>query len=317
MTVAAIKSRIDPAIVDVDSTLAYHTGESAGTGIVLTSTGEILTNNHVIDGAVSTRGVDLGNGKTYTATVVGYDRSADVAVLQLQGATGLRTASVGDSSRVATGEPVVALGNAGGAGGAPLATAGTVAALHRMITASDPSTGSTERLSGLIESDARLVAGDSGGPLVNARGQVVAMNSAAAAGLPIRAGPGRTRSYSIPINQALGLAKRIEAGHASSTVHVGTTGVLGIMVTTTGAVQDYLHSGVGVAGVEPGSPAGRAGLAGGDVITSVGGKSVHSSRSLRAVVSEYHPGDKVAVTWTDRAGQIHRVSIGLATGPAA
>ena len=113
-----IEAKVDPAIVDIVTTIDYGSGEAAGTGIVLTSTGEVLTNNHVIDGATSIKVTDVGNGKTYTATVVGYDESADVAVLQLQGASGLKTASIATSG-VAVGESVVALGNAGGVGGTP------------------------------------------------------------------------------------------------------------------------------------------------------------------------------------------------------
>jgi S1-C subfamily serine protease len=240
---AAIKSTLDPAIVDVASVLGDDTSEAAGTGIVLTSTGQVLTNNHVIDGATSIRVTDIGNGKPYTATVVGYDRSADVAVLQLQGASGLKTASIGDSSKVTTGETVVALGNAGGAGGIPSASTGAVTALNQSVLASDTATGSSELLSGLIESNANLQAGDSGGPLVNAGGQVVAMDSAASGDIHTASGSKRSRSYSIPINRAVRLAHQIDAGDSSSRVHIGATGVLGIALRTTGGTRATCSSG--------------------------------------------------------------------------
>ena len=120
-----IASRVDPALVDVVSTDSYQGATSAGTGIVLSSTGEVLTNNHVIEGATSIKVTDIGNGKTYTATVVGYDASHDVAVLQLQGASGLTTASLGNSSSVQTGDSVTALGNAEGKGGTPSVATGS------------------------------------------------------------------------------------------------------------------------------------------------------------------------------------------------
>ncbi len=202
---AAIEAKVDPAIVDIVSTLDYGTGEAAGTGIVLTSTGEVLTNNHVIDGATSIKVTDIGNGKTYTATVVGYDESADVAVLKLQGASGLKTASMA-SSGAAVGESVVALGNAGGVGGTPSAAAGTITGLDQSITAADGATGTAEQLSGLVESNADVQAGDSGGPLVNTSGQVIAMDTAASSGFQFQTSTG-TQSYSIPIAEALQIAQ--------------------------------------------------------------------------------------------------------------
>jgi len=179
LSVAQVEAKVDPAIVDIVSTLDYGAGEAAGTGIVLTSSGEVLTNNHVVEGATSIRVTDVGNGKTYTATVVGYDLSYDVAVVQLKGASGLKVASFGDSSKVALGESVVALGNAGGAGGTPSVATGTVTALGQSISAYDEATGSSEQLTGLIETDAGIQAGDSGGPLVDMSGQVIGMDTAA------------------------------------------------------------------------------------------------------------------------------------------
>ena len=159
--------------------MAIQDATAKGTGIVLTSNGEILTNNHVINGATSVSVTDIGNGKTYKATVVGYDESHDIAVLQLSGASGLTTATTGDSSTVNVGDSVVALGNAGGAGGTPSVAAGAVTALNQSITASDESSGSSEQLTGLIETNADIQAGDSGGPLVNSHGQVIGIDTAA------------------------------------------------------------------------------------------------------------------------------------------
>src|ERR1700678_3337772 len=178
LSLAQVEAKVDPGLVDVMTTLDYGEGEAAGTGIVLTSSGEILTNNHVVEGATSIEVTDIGNGKTYTATVVGYDVTSDVAVIKLQDASGLQTAALGDSSGVAVGESVVAIGNAGGAGGTPSAAPGTVTGLDQSIAASDESTGSAEHLANLVETNANVQPGDSGGPLVNASGQVVAIDTA-------------------------------------------------------------------------------------------------------------------------------------------
>ncbi|MGH3214293.1 MAG: S1C family serine protease, partial [Trebonia sp.] len=179
LTTSQIASRVDPGLVDVTSTLGYEQATAMGTGIVLTSNGEILTNNHVVNGATSVSVRDIGNGKTYKATVVGYDESHDVAVLQLSGASGLTTATTGNSSTVKVGDDVVGLGNAGGAGGTPSVAAGNVTALNQSITASDEGSGSSEQLSGLIETNANIQPGDSGGPLVNSYGQIIGMDTAA------------------------------------------------------------------------------------------------------------------------------------------
>src|SRR5216684_6537950 len=162
LTTAQIASKVDPGLVDVVSTLGYQNGKAAGTGMVLTSTGEVLTNNHVIDGATSIKVTDVGNGRTYTVKVVGYDKSRDVAVLQLQGASGLQTVTLSSSSPQ-TGQKVVALGNAGGKGGTPSVATGTVNSLGQTITASDQSSGNAEQLTGLIGTNAAIQPGDSGG----------------------------------------------------------------------------------------------------------------------------------------------------------
>jgi S1-C subfamily serine protease len=179
LTTSQIASRVDPGLVDVTSTLGLEGATAMGTGIVLTSNGEILTNNHVVNGATSVSVTDIGNGKTYKATVVGYDESHDVAVLQLSGASGLTTATTGNSSTVKAGDNVVGLGNAGGKGGTPSVAPGTVTALNQSITASDEGGGSSEQLSGLIETNADIQPGDSGGPLVNSYGQIIGMDTAA------------------------------------------------------------------------------------------------------------------------------------------
>jgi S1-C subfamily serine protease len=355
LSTSQIAARVDPGLVDVISTLSYQGATAYGTGIVLTSNGEILTNNHVVNGATSVKVIDKGNGKTYNATVVGYDESADVAVLQLSGASGLTTATTGDSSTVAVGNQVVALGNAGGTDGTPSVATGTVTALNQSITASDESSGSSEQLTGLIESNADIQAGDSGGPLVNSHGQVIAMDTAASSGFQFgnsgNSGNGgngfpgyngngdgngyggyggfgnngssnsgssnsgqdsTTQGYSIPINTALTIAHEIEAGQASSTVHIGATAFLGLEIS-----GQQTSSGVALAGVASGTPAAAAGLGEGDVVTTLNGQQVNSGTDIQKILVGEHPGDKVTIGWTDQSGQSHTATVTLASGPTA
>jgi S1-C subfamily serine protease len=231
MSSSAIAKTVDPALVDVVATEGDQGAVAAGTGIVLTSDGTVLTNNHVIRGATSIKVTDVGNGRAYTAKVVGYDATKDVAVIQLQNASGLTTASLGDSSSVQTGDSVTALGNAGGKGGTPSVATGTVTALNQSITASDEGSGvNSEQLTGLIETNADIQPGDSGGALVNSYGQVVGMNTAASSGAQVQSDSSQTavQAFAIPIDNAETIAKQIDAGQGSSTVHIGATAFLGI-----------------------------------------------------------------------------------------
>jgi S1-C subfamily serine protease len=326
LTAGQIASRVDPALVDVISTDGYQGATSEGTGIVLTSNGEVLTNNHVIEGATSVKVIDIGNGKTYTATVVGYDASHDVAVIQLQNASGLTTASLGDSSSVQTGDSVTALGNAEGKGGTPSVATGTVAALNQSITASDELSAVSEQLTGLIETNAPIQPGDSGGPLVNSYGQVIGMDTAASSNYQFQGQSSTaTQAYSIPINDALSIAKQIEAGTTSADVHIGATAFLGLEIggsssNTGGFGGQNGQSGtsaVTIAGTVSGSPAANAGLTQGDTITAIAGQSVTSAEDVAHGLVKYHPGDSISVSWTDTSGQSHTTNLTLTSGPAA
>ena len=335
LSASQIAARVDPALVDVVSTLGDQQATAAGTGIVLTSNGEILTNNHVISGATSIKATDVGNGRTYTAKVVGYDAAQDVAVIQLQNASGLTTASLGDSSTVQTGDTVVALGNAGGKGGTPSVASGTVTALNQSITASDEGSGNSEQLTGLIETDANIQPGDSGGSLVNSYGQVIGMDTAASSGTQFQSQSGQTaeQAYAIPINEATSIARQIEAGTTSANVHIGATAFLGIesQPTSQGSGSGFGGSGFGgfggspgssatgvtISGTLSGSPAANAGLAAGDVITSVGGQSVSTAQDIAHALVKYHPGDSISITWVDQSGQSQTTTVTLANGPAA
>jgi S1-C subfamily serine protease len=313
---AAIAAKVNPAVVDVNTILGYQNGRAAGTGVVLSSSGLVLTNNHVVAGATSISVTDVGDGQTYQAAVVGYDRSEDIAVVQLKDASGLATASIGDSSKVRVGDSIVAIGNAGGTGGTPAAAPGTVTGLNRSITASDEGNGTSETLRGLIEVNANVVSGDSGGPLVNTSGQVIGIDTAASAGFQYQNGQDQTGGdgFAIPINQAMTIAKQIQAGTASSTVHIGQTAFLGVQ-TRAGRDAQQTVAGAPVAGVLSGSPAEAAGLARGDVIQSLNGKAVDSATTLTTLLDAQHPGDRVSVGWVDVNGQSHTATVTLVAGP--
>jgi S1-C subfamily serine protease len=323
LTTAQITAQTDPGLVDVASTLGYQQAESFGTGLVLTSTGEILTNNHVIEGATSITVTDIGNGQSYKAEVVGYNQTKDIAVLQLQGASGLKTVRLGDSATAAVGQSVTAIGNAGGKGGTPSVVTGEITALNASITASDEGSGTTEQLSGLITDDAPIQAGDSGGPLVNSAGDVIGIDTAAqtSTGFQFQSQQSsQTEAFAIPINEALSIASQIEHADASSTVHIGTTGFIGVEVmSASSAERNGIANGSGAAveDVLQGTPAARAGLAAGDVITSIDGQSVSSPSALQAAMERHHPGDRVTIGYTDQFGQSQSAAVTLANGPAA
>jgi S1-C subfamily serine protease len=337
LSASQIAQRVDPALVDIVATDGDEQATSAGTGIVLTSNGEILTNNHVIRGATSIKVTDVGNGKTYTASIVGYDASDDVAVIQLKNASGLTIASLGDSSSVASGDTVTALGNAGGKGGTPSVAGGTVTALGQAITASDEGSGVSEHLTGLIQTNANIQPGDSGGALVNTHGQVIGMNTAASTGFQFQGQSSsqgsQEQAYAIPIASALTIAKQIEGGNGSSAVHIGATAFLGIETSGSDSsgssgsggfggfggqgTGQASGTGVAIAGALSGSPAASAGLTEGDTITSVGGQTVSSASDIQQVLVKYHPGDKISVSWQDASGQSHSSTVTLTSGPAA
>jgi S1-C subfamily serine protease len=308
---------IGTGVVVIDTKLAYQgNAAAAGTGMVLTSSGEVLTNNHVISGATTIKVVVPRTGHSYTARVVGYDRTADVALLQLQGASNLKTVSI-SSANISVGARVTALGNAGGSGSITSAT-GTVTGLGKSITASDGA-GSSEQLTGLIETNAGVEPGDSGGPLVNSQGQVVGMDTAASSQFGFQ-DTSATDAYAIPIAKALTIAHAISSGRASATVHIGATAFLGIEVASVDSPgfgsggRGASASGALIAGVVSG-PAASAGLAAGDVITAINGHTVSSPTAIPALVLTKKPGAKITVAYVDQSGTSHTARVRLGSGP--
>jgi S1-C subfamily serine protease len=300
---------IGTGVVVIQTTLAYQGSAAAGTGMVLTSSGRVLTNNHVIAGATKIQVVVPNTTRSYTARVVGYDVADDVAVLQLQSASNLKTVAIGNASTLRIGSSVTAVGNAGGTGS--LASAkGSVTGLNQTITAQSDD-GSAEQLTGLIQTNADLEPGDSGGPLLNSAGRVVGMNTAASAESPFT-GYTESDGYAIPIGRATTIVKQIVAGKSSANVHVGATAFLGISLSSLG---NGYGSGAGVVGVVSGGPADDAGLVAGDVITSIDGTSVTGPGDVQSVVLAHQPGAKVAVGYVDTSGATQTATVTLGSGP--
>lgn len=304
---SAMVAQVGPTVVDINTQMGYQSAVGAGTGIVIDPSGVVLTNNHVITGATGLSAVAIANGQTYDVDVLGFDRSHDVAVVQLIGADGLSAANIGNSSSVAVGDPVIAMGNAGGQGGTPSAVTGHVIAMNQTVQASDELSGAAETLTGMIQADAPIRPGDSGGPLVNAAGQVIGVNTAASANykIPQQGGQG----FAIPINQAMAIAGQIRAGTASSTVHIGDTAFLGV------GVVDHNGAGAQVVRVLEGTPAADAGIRTDDVITAVDNAPVGSATALTERLDQHHPGDVIALTWRGARSGEHTEKVTLAPGP--
>jgi S1-C subfamily serine protease len=316
----------------------------------------VLPNNHVTDPATSVRASLVGDpGRSFQARIIGYDSTDDVALLQLEGASGLHAVSFGNSSQVRLGTPVLALGNADGQGGATPAR-GIINALNRSIQASDQGSNSTEDLNHMLQTDARIEQGDSGGALADGAGQVIGMITAANTSGQIGQSGG-TLGFAIPINSALDIARQIAGGHASSTIYIGLPGFLGVEVAQSNSpnphqqAADEQQSGGGNGGSFPGGQNGQGcqaagqgssvpariaptstgalilgilcgtaaqsqGLAAGDVITSVDGQPVTTPGSLTGITARYHPGEVVSVGWESITGTKHTTPIRLGSGPA-
>jgi len=315
---AKIAAQVDKGLVDVTSSFLGQSATAEGTGMVISSNGLVLTNNHVIEDASSISVRVVSTGTTYSAKVIGFDLTQDVAVLRLANASGLTTVTTATSSALSNGENVVGVGNALGAGGTPSYTAGTITGLDKSITANDSSnpTGA-EHLSGLIEVNADVLPGDSGGALVNADGQVIGMVTAGSGGnggfgfQPN--GVSSSQGFAIPIDTALRIATAIENGQSSSSIHVGSTAYLGVEFQSTS--NSTGSKGVTVATVVPGGPSSKAGLVSGDVITSVNGSAITSGSSLQKVMLTLNSGQTVKVGFLDGGGTSHTVSVTLGSGP--
>ncbi|MGI9005348.1 MAG: trypsin-like peptidase domain-containing protein [Streptosporangiaceae bacterium] len=354
-TKRAVVSAVKPGLVNISSNLGYQGSQAAATGMVISSDGLVLTNNHVITDTTQLYAKVLATGKRYPAKWLGYDATDDVAVIRLVGAHNLRTVPLGNSSGVKLGDRVIAIGNAYGAGTFP-AVAGAITGLNRTITASDSGAATKETLHGMFQTNAGIVQGDSGGPLSTTTGKVIGMDTAAATGSFGSAT--QSVGFAIPINKALGIADQIIAGKSSPQIQIGSTGFMGVLVPAGAASQlsspqqqrthqlkeDRGASGLPVqpsvpaclqnqqgAGVPSkvapvssgaliigelcGTPADRHGIIAGDVITSVGGHAISTPKQLTSVMLGFRPGNTVKVTWVDVSGQTHKAALDLVQAP--
>jgi len=224
-----VVSKVEPGLVIINTALQYNSEQAAGTGMVITSGGLVLTNNHVIEDSTRITATVVSTGRTYQATVVGYDVTGDIALIQLEGASGLRPVPIGSSATLKTGQTVVAMGNAEGQS-MIVPAIGTITALNQTITASNQGGSiSSETLHGMIETNANIVSGDSGGPLANTSGQVIGMDTA---GNSVRFGEQSAAGFAIPIDTALAVVQEIRAGQASSTITIGYPPFMGIYIAT-------------------------------------------------------------------------------------
>jgi S1-C subfamily serine protease len=348
----AVVNKVAPGLVIINTTLQYNSEQAAATGMVINPDGLVLTNNHVIEDSTSIT-ARTANGHKYQAKVIGYDVTGDIALIKLQGASGLTTVPLGNSATTKTGDSVVAMGNAEGQN-AIVPAAGQVTALNQTITAGDQGgTVTQETLHNMIQTNANIVSGDSGGPLANTAGQVIGMDTAGNdGGFAVQQD---SSGYAIPISTALAVARQMELGQASSTVAIGYPPFMGVYIGR-GSDSDpqaqaeqqnngngsgfggfggngnqncytsnrnlaapasiaNVSSGTLILGTICGGPAMAAGMTAGSVITAVNGQAIGSPDSLTGVVSKFGPGTTIKVTWVSPSGQRSTSSIKLTAGP--
>ncbi|MCU1461262.1 MAG: trypsin-like serine protease with C-terminal domain [Acidimicrobiales bacterium] len=297
-----VLAKVEPGVVSI-KTEAYQAGpffpsSGAGTGIVLTAGGEVLTNAHVVDGASSITVELPGETSARIADLVGIDTANDIALVRIRNASGLKTAELGASSSLRVGDSVVAIGNALGLKGGLTVTEGIVSALDRSIDTS------SESLSGLIQTDAAINPGNSGGPLVDSAGRVIAMNTAVA-------GQAQNIGFAIAIDKVKPVLERLRRDHSGarqSTNPVAGGAFLGVS-TQTGP------DGAVVTNVSGGTPAAGAGIQVGDVLLAIDGQPVSGPTDLAAAIRKHQPGDKVTIRWR-HAGTDQSTQVTLATRPS-
>jgi len=299
VSIPKLVAKVLPAVVSIDVTDSEE--EDEGTGMILSSNGEVVTNNHVIALAAAGGKITVtrsGTTKKHTATLIGTDPTDDVALLQIKGVSGLPTIAFGDSNKADVGDAVVAIGNALGLqAGTPTVTQGIISALGRTVTAGEEGSSLTETLTNMIQTDAAINPGNSGGPLIDTAGQVIAMNTAVA-GSTGNGTDAQNIGFAIPSAKIESLLPMLLKG---GSVQTGG-GVLGVTVTTltTQLRQEYgftPKSGAVVLSVLPGSPADSAGLQEGDVIVAVNSTQIATAESLQTAIGKHKAGTKVQITY--------------------
>jgi putative serine protease PepD len=291
--VAGIYARVSPGVVFVEADQSQ--GQASGSGFVIDQQGHIVTNEHVVDGANALK-VRFGeNGDAIPAKLLGADRSADLAVLQIdpsKAPDGLHPVTLGSSSTLKPGEPTVAIGSPFGLEGT--VTSGIVSGLDRTIQA--PSGFS---ISGAVQTDAAINPGNSGGPLLDAQGRVIGVNSQIATQSGSSSGVG----FAIPIDQVKRIVPVLQRGAKVQHAYLGV------------ASGDAPAGGAQVGQIVPGGPAEKGGLRQGDRIVAIGGEAVHGADDLSASVNSHQPGEKVPVV-VERGGQRRTLTVTLGTQPS-
>ncbi len=330
--IQAILATVEPAVVSIQSQSVQSGGptagdfvQAAGTGMILTSTGEVLTNNHVVAGASTVTVTLFGQTTALAAHVIGTDPVHDLALVQIDHASGLPTVTLGDSAQTRVGDAVLAIGNALALAGGPSVTQGIVSAKGRSLSAKNDA-GQTEHLTGLIQTDAAINPGNSGGPLVNAQAQVIGMNTAVASSTPGNA-PAQNIGFAIAIDSAKARLAQLRqggpggAGNSSpQPLPVANSAYMGVVVSTVTAgiqQQDHLAVATGalVDAVQPSSPAATAGIRTGDVIVSFDGSTIQTAEDLTAAIHPLQPGDHVTVgIQRGKAAVIVRLTLGARPG---
>lgn len=346
----SVVNKVSAGLVIINTALQYRSEQAAGTGMVLSSSGLVLTNNHVIENSTSISATIVATGRTYRAKVLGYDQTGDIAAIQLEGASGLKTIPLGNSSDIKVGDGVVAMGNAQG-GSQIVPAAGQITALHQTITANDENgVQSSETLHNMIQTNAAIISGDSGGALASTSGQVVGMNTA---GNNVQYSQQAATGFAIPINDALSVVNQITSGQASATISLGYPPFIGIFLGSSNSSNPQIQaqqqeqgqggfgfgqqqpqacytsdanlpvptaiapvsSGALVIGTICNGPAQAGGLTGGDVITAVNGQAVGAPSQLHTAIAKYKPGDTISISWVSTSGQHNTSSVHLTQGP--
>ncbi len=299
--IESVISKVLPSVVSIDATSnggLFGGTDDQGTGMIITSGGEVITNNHVIQGATSITVTLWGATKSMSATLVDTDPRNDVALLQITGASNLPTVGYGNSDHVQVGDAVVAIGNALGlSAGSPTVTQGIISATGRTVQAGDASGTVTETLTNMFQTDAAINPGNSGGPLVDSSGKVIGMNTAVASD----AGTSQAQNigFAIPSNKISQLLPLLRAKSIGNSTQDGS-GYLGVSIET---LTDQLRSaynfvptqGAVVTEVAAASPAQQAGILQGDVIVSIDGQQVTSADQLSTTIQADQPGKKVDI----------------------
>ncbi|MFC4126073.1 S1C family serine protease [Nocardia rhizosphaerae] len=304
-----VTAQVRPSLVNIAVDAARFGANAAGSGIVLTADGQILTSHHVIKGAEEVSVTALVDGLVYEATVLGYDSTADIALLSLAGASGLPAARLGASSQLRIRQEMLAIGDAGGDGGEPTAVIGPITDLDASIVAMNSADMSRKALRGMVQIAAPVVGGQSGGALVDSGGAVVGVITAASAQRSTAETANRPPTgYAVPIETAMRIVTQIRSGVPTDTVHVGPTATLGVQII------DANPSGAQVNWAFYGQPARAAGIAAGDIVTAVDGTPITTAKALSAAINIRSPGDRIRLDITAPDGSTRVVEVVLARG---